>query len=107
MKPPDIFKLGIAGELLAARLTGGGTPQDDSHLLGDLEGHLTSYRDHVAGFESARARADPYNILVEGSDAAINALFAWLVASRINDAPTRALAFDRIDQASSTGPLVF
>ena len=108
MRPPDVFPLGIAGELLAARLTGGPSLEDDVRQLADLEGHLTSYTEHIAGFQAARARGDPYNMLVEISDAAINAFFGWVVASRIADAGTRTTAFDRLDQATTGGgPFVF
>jgi len=93
---PDIFLLGIALERLAAKLSGAG-PDYDTHQVRDMDFHLDTFREHSEGARAASTRGDPYNVLVEASDAAINAFFAW-VASRIIDSDTRAQAFRDLNE---------
>lgn len=92
----DLFVLGIAGERLAASLTGA-YPEYDQHQIADLRLHMQTYDEHSSGAGAAWARGDIYNAAVELSDAAINLFFGWIVASRIVDPAIRQQAFDELN----------
>lgn len=102
MAVPDIFVFGIAGERLAAQLTGAG-PEHDLHQVEDVRIHLATYQEHRHGAQLARDRGDLYNALVEEIDAALNLFFAHVVASRIVDPETRAGAFQELNAALGGG----
>lgn len=92
MELPDLFPLGIAFERFAAQTTGAGADWD-AHQLRDVEIHMATYREHIAGATEADARGDVYNGFVERADAALNRFFAWVVAMRISEAVLRERAF--------------
>jgi len=89
---PDLFPLGLAFERVTAAATGA-DPEWDVHQLRDVEIHMETYREHLAGAAQAVERGDLYNSLVERTDAVLNRLAAWVVAMRISDPGMRAKAF--------------
>jgi len=101
MSWPDLFPLGIAFEGLAARMAGAGADHDE-HQLRDVEIHLATYREHLHGVQEATSRGDIYNTIVENTDAVINLLFAYIVASRILSPEVRTQAFASVREAASS-----
>ena len=100
MNWPDLFPLGVALEGLAARMSGAGIEHDE-HQLRDVDTHLATYHEHQFGAQQAGSRGDIYNVIVENADAAVNILFAYIVASRILSPEVRAQAFANVRDASS------
>lgn len=107
MRPPkiyDIFRFGLVFENLAAKATGAGnSPDYDAHQLADMRIHLQTWVEHEEGRKTAMARGDPVNAFIEFADGAVNALFAWIVASRILDPVARKAAFEELNTTLSGG----